>query len=63
VIACATVRGLYSVRRALAAMDADGAEAALLRLRRTLAAHQRPDGVWFDARAWLIVATRAAVLP
>ncbi|HEY4017334.1 MAG TPA: methyltransferase domain-containing protein [Pseudonocardiaceae bacterium] len=63
VIACATVRGLHSVRTALEAMDADGAEAALLRLRRTLAAHQRPDGVWFEARAWLIVATRAAVLP
>jgi SAM-dependent methyltransferase len=59
VIACEAVRGLRSVSTALDAMDAEGAEAALLRLRRTLAAHQRPDGVWFDARAWLIVATRA----
>jgi hypothetical protein len=44
-------------------MDAEGVADALLRLRRTLAAHQRPDGVWFDARAWLVVATRASVLP
>ncbi len=63
VIACDALRGLRSVSTALAAMDADGVDAALLRLRRTLAAHQRPDGVWFDARAWLIVATRATVLP
>ena len=63
VIACQAVRGLRSVREALDAMTAPEAEAALLRLRRTLAAHQRPDGVWFDARAWLITATRAAILP
>jgi SAM-dependent methyltransferase len=63
VLACAAVRGLRSVRTALEQMTADEADAALLRLRRTLAAHQRPDGVWFDARAWLITATRAAVLP
>jgi hypothetical protein len=62
VIACEAVRGLRSVRQALDALDADDTEAALLRLRRTLAAHQRPDGVWFDARAWLITATRAAIL-
>ena len=63
VIACQAVRGLRSVRATLDAMPPADAEAALLRLRRTLAAHQRPDGVWFDARVWLITATRAAILP
>ena len=63
VLACEAVRGLRAVRTALAAMTPEEAQAALLRLRRTLAAHQRPDGVWFDARAWLITATRVAILP
>jgi SAM-dependent methyltransferase len=63
VLACESVRGLRSVGAAFEAMTPDDAQAALLRLRRTLAAHQRPDGVWFDARAWLITATRAALLP
>ncbi|HEX4223897.1 MAG TPA: methyltransferase domain-containing protein [Pseudonocardiaceae bacterium] len=63
VIACAAVRGLHSVRAVLDAMGAEEVADALLRLRRTLAAHQRPDGVWFNARAWLIVATRPSVLP
>ena len=63
VLACAAVRGLRSVRAALEAMAPEEAQAALLRLRRMLAAHQRPDGVWFEARAWLFTARRAVVLP
>lgn len=36
----------------------DDDEAALDRLRAVLAAHNTPDGVWFDSRAWLVTARR-----
>lgn len=41
----------------LAARDARGSEP---RLRSMLAAHQREDGVFLDARAWIITATRTS---
>jgi hypothetical protein len=50
------VRGLRSTRDLLAGLDAGEAERALDRLRATLAAYQAPDGVFFDARTWIITA-------
>lgn len=38
------------------------AEQATGRLRDMLASHQRADGVWFDARAWLVTAYVAGPL-
>lgn len=34
------------------------APADLTDLREMLSAHLRPDGVWFDSRAWLVTASR-----
>ncbi len=34
------------------------AERALERLRETLTAHESGDGIWFDARAWIVTARR-----
>ena len=51
-------RGLRSTRDLLAALDAGEAERALDRLRVTLAAHRAADGVFFDARSWIIAARR-----
>ncbi|MGW6130752.1 class I SAM-dependent methyltransferase [Cellulomonas sp. NPDC055163] len=56
----AWVRGFTCTTSALAGLDAAAATHALDRLRGTLAAHQRDDGVWFDGRAWLVTAHRSA---
>lgn len=56
--ACDAVLGLWEPTALLASMDAARAERALDRLRTTVAAHDGDDGVWFDARAWLITARR-----
>lgn len=50
------VRGFTCTASALAGRDAEAAALALDRLRATLAAHRRDDGVWFDGRAWLVTA-------
>jgi SAM-dependent methyltransferase len=55
-VAFDVVRGLRSTRDLLAGLDSGEAERALDRLRATLAAHQGPDGVLFDARTWIITA-------
>ena len=39
-------------------LDAAGAAGAMDRLREMLAAHLGDDGVWFNARAWLVTARR-----
>ena len=39
-------------------LDAASAERALDRLCATLDAHDTGDGVWFDSRAWLVIARR-----
>jgi SAM-dependent methyltransferase len=57
-VALGIVRGLRSTRDLLARMDAAQAQAALGRLRDSLAAHQTGAGVYFDARAWIIAARR-----
>ncbi|MEU9171607.1 methyltransferase domain-containing protein [Streptomyces sp. NPDC048420] len=56
--ALAAVLQLRMTREAVTDLDAASAEATLDRLRTTLAAHDTGDGVWFDSRAWLVVARR-----
>jgi len=57
-VAFDVVRGLRSTRDLLAGLAAGEAERALDRLRATLASHQAPGGVFFDARTWIIAARR-----
>ena len=56
--ACAAVLRLRMAKDLIADLDAASVEAALDRLRVTLDAHDRGDGVWFDSRAWLVTAHR-----
>lgn len=46
------------IRGVLAELDPPAAERALAGLRSMLAAHETPDGVLLDSRAWLITAGR-----
>jgi SAM-dependent methyltransferase len=57
-VALDVVSGLRNTRDLLAGMDAGQAENALDRLRATLAAHETSEGVFFDARSWIIAARR-----
>ena len=50
--------GMGSTQDMLADLDATATEIALDRLRATLIAHVRADGVWFDSRAWILTARR-----
>jgi hypothetical protein len=43
-------------RDLLQSLDAAAAERERERLRNILAQHQREQGVWFDARAWIVSA-------
>lgn len=52
------VRGFLFTRDLLERLDATAAARAVERLRETLAKHYRTDGVWFDARAWIVTAKR-----
>ena len=52
------VLGFSYVEQALRTLDPLSRERALERLRRTLAAHDSRQGVWFDSRAWLVTARR-----
>ncbi|QXJ23418.1 methyltransferase domain-containing protein [Actinomadura graeca] len=56
--ASAAVLQLWMAKELVADQDAASAERALDRLRVTLDAHDTGDGVWFDSRAWLVVARR-----
>lgn len=56
--ALAWVGGFASTREALEGLDAAGVERALERVRETLAAHARADGIWFDSAAWIVRARR-----
>lgn len=56
--ALALVGDLTMTTDRLAAMSPAAAERARARLRDLLAAHQTVDGVWFDARAWIVTARR-----
>jgi SAM-dependent methyltransferase len=57
-VALDVVSGLRSTKDLLAGMDAAQSGKALDRLRAVLAAHQTGEGVFFDARAWIIAARR-----
>jgi len=57
-VALDVVSGLRSTRDLLAGMDEKQAEQAVARLRANLAEHQTSDGVFFDARSWIIAARR-----
>jgi SAM-dependent methyltransferase len=52
------VRGFTCTNSLLKQLDPAGAERALQRLRKTLAAHAGGDGIWFDSRAWIVTARR-----
>jgi SAM-dependent methyltransferase len=52
------VRGFACTNEVMSSLDSATAERALKRLRATLAAHARADGVWFDASAWIVAARR-----
>lgn len=53
------VLSLSEPRNLLATLEPALVEAARQRLRATLSAHVTGDGVYFDARAWLVTARRA----
>jgi SAM-dependent methyltransferase len=53
------VGGFAAVGRTLQQLDSASREQALDRLARTLEAHARADGIWFDSRAWIVTARRA----
>ena len=57
-VALDVVSGLRSTKDLLAGMDTAQSVQALDRLRAVLAAHQTGEGVFFDARTWIIAAHR-----
>ncbi|MEU0941439.1 class I SAM-dependent methyltransferase [Streptomyces canus] len=57
--ALAAVLQLRMAKEWVADLDAASAERAVDRLRATLDARDTGDGVWFDSRAWLVVARRS----
>jgi SAM-dependent methyltransferase len=52
------VRGFAYTNEVITSLDPTSAERTLERLRETLAAHAGPNGIWFDAQAWIIAARR-----
>jgi SAM-dependent methyltransferase len=52
------VRGFTCTNQVLERLDSAAAARALGRLREALVAHMSDDGVWFDARAWIVSALR-----
>jgi len=52
------VQGFTSTRESLVRLGPPSAERALGRLQQTLVGHAAADGVWFDARAWIVKARR-----
>jgi SAM-dependent methyltransferase len=59
--AAAAYEAVMQLRMASVPLDRlTGAERELAqdRLRNVLAAHENKDGVWFDSRAWLVIAHR-----
>jgi SAM-dependent methyltransferase len=57
--AVAWIGGFADVRNTLQQLDPASRDHALDRLVRTLEAHARADGIWFDSRVWIITARRA----
>ncbi|MGH3377020.1 MAG: class I SAM-dependent methyltransferase [Actinoallomurus sp.] len=56
--ACAAVLQLWMAKELVTDLDAASTERAFDRLRATLDAHDTGDGIWFDSRAWLVIARR-----
>ena len=54
----AWVRGFTCTRDLIGRLDPERSGRRLARLRATLSAHLRDDGVWFDSRAWIVTARR-----
>jgi len=52
------IRGYAYTSEVLHRLDPAAAARAVGRLREMLAAHVSGDGVWFDSRAWIIIARR-----
>jgi SAM-dependent methyltransferase len=52
------VRGFACANEVISSRDPTSAERTLERLRETLAAHAGPNGIWFDAQAWIVAARR-----
>jgi len=52
------VGGFACAKEILDRLDPTARELVLERLRETLVAHVREDGVWFDSRAWIVKARR-----
>jgi SAM-dependent methyltransferase len=52
------IKGFQCTQEVLRQLDATGADSTLERLRDMLAKHERAQGVWFDARAWIVTALR-----
>jgi SAM-dependent methyltransferase len=52
------VRGFACTNEILRSLERAPTERAFERLRETVAAHARPDGIWFDAQAWIAGARR-----
>ena len=52
------IGGFASTKGVVDGLDPASREVALERLRETLAANAREDGVWFDSRAWIVKARR-----
>jgi SAM-dependent methyltransferase len=58
--ALAWIRGFATTAAVLQGLPPAAAERAVARLRAACAQRLRPDGVWFDARAWLVTAQAPA---
>jgi SAM-dependent methyltransferase len=52
------VRGFRFVRNVLQRLDGDDAPRLLATLREQMAKHSSEQGVWFDAREWIVTAKR-----
>ncbi|MFI5393684.1 MAG: class I SAM-dependent methyltransferase [Myxococcota bacterium] len=52
------IGGFASTKGVVDALDPASREVALERLRETLVANAREDGVWFDSRAWIVKGRR-----
>ncbi|PWR07337.1 methyltransferase [Micromonospora acroterricola] len=56
--ACAAVLQLWMAKELVTDPDAASTERALDRLRAALDEYDTGDGLWFDSRAWLVIARR-----
>lgn len=57
------VRGFACANEVINSLDPTAAERTLEGLCETLAAHAGPNGIWFDAQAWIVAARRRLSIP